>query len=83
MDHKEFSNLLDALPEGKLTDEQKQRMDAHARECPACRARALMLKDLRTMDAETEAPEAFSQAWREKIREEEKMEKKQQKKRIP
>lgn len=80
MDCKEFSNLLDALPDGMLSDEEKRRMDEHAENCPECRGKAQMMRDLRDLGAEAEASEAFFTAWREKIREEEKMEMKSQKK---
>lgn len=80
MDCREFSNLLDTLPERPLSEAEAAQMTEHLKDCPSCRVNMRLAQDLRALQAETETPESFSAAWRERIREEEKMDKKAQKK---
>ena len=76
MDCTEFSNLLDALMDGTLPEEDASRMRRHAAECPACAAMLTLRQDMKKLDAEIETPEAFSSSWREMVREEGAMEEK-------
>ena len=79
MDCNEFSNLLDAYLDGELRDAEANRLKEHAESCPQCATLLQVCRDARGLDEELEVPEAFSSAWREKIREEEKMENKTRK----
>lgn len=74
MDCKEFSNLLDDLMDGGLSDEAAARMHKHAEECEKCASLFSLRMDCRRLDEEIEAPQAFLSGWRQMIREENDME---------
>ena len=74
MDCKEFSNLLDVWLEGALPDDDAARMQAHAAACRECAMLLKVCQDSRRADEEIAVPEAFSSAWRHRIREESQME---------
>lgn len=75
MDCKQFSNLLDALMEGSLPEQQAAAMHRHAEECDRCASLLSLRMDCRSLDRDVEIPPSFSQGWRQMIREENGMEK--------
>ena len=79
MECKEFSNLLDAYMDGALPDADARRMEKHEASCASCAALLALRRDCRGLEEEIEVPEAFSSAWRTRIREEVSMEEKKRK----
>lgn len=76
MDCKTFSNLLDAYMDGALPDADARAVEAHAASCASCGALLKLRRDCRGLEEEIDVPDAFSSAWRGRIREEEQMEEK-------
>ena len=55
----------------KVTAEEREEMEAHAKTCEACRAlldNADVLADVQQMDADVTVPESFAKSWRSAIR---------------
>ena len=70
MDHEHFALLLDK-PEADWTPEEKRAMEEHAASCADCAMLLAMGREMRAMDAETQAPPSFSSSWRDAIQKEE------------
>ncbi|MDI9521183.1 MAG: zf-HC2 domain-containing protein [Bacillota bacterium] len=64
----EFENLLERSLEGGLDSQEQKLLDKHLETCAACRFRLTSIKDLRSLNEGEEVPEAFSAAWRNKIK---------------
>lgn len=79
MDCKQLNELLDALMDGALSDEQRRAMEAHGRECPECAAAmraTLQMKALfEQMEPEVDVPLEAQARWRGAVREEAKRQK--------
>ena len=69
----EVNDLLDLLMDGELSDEQRQAMEAHGRECPECAAAIRSAKQLKAlfdqMEPEVDVPLAAQAGWRGAVRE--------------
>lgn len=64
----EFENLLERSLEGGLDSQEQKLLDKHLKTCAVCRFRLTSIKDLRSLNEGDEVPEAFSAAWRNKIK---------------
>jgi len=79
MDCLQVSEMLDLLMDGALDEGQRQAMETHARECPACAAAirsTLQMKALfEQMEPEADVPLEAQARWRGAVRAEEKAQK--------
>lgn len=70
MDCKQFASLLDT-PLESLTQAERESMMQHAAQCRECALMYQIAQDMRAMDEHEPLPQAFSQSWRNAIRQEE------------
>ena len=71
MRHDPFESLLEQHLSGVLDAEEREELETHLKECPACRLRLNVLEDCRRINEEDEVPATFSSSWRHKIQEQE------------
>jgi len=71
MNHEPYQSLLEQYLTGHADAEDRAKMEAHLKECPACRLSLQVLEDCRRMNEEDEVPVGFSSSWRQKIQEQE------------
>ncbi|MDD3571622.1 MAG: DUF4349 domain-containing protein [Eubacteriales bacterium] len=71
MRHDPFESLLEQHLLGVVETEGREELEAHLKECPACRLRLKVLEDCRRINEEDEVPATFSSSWRRKIQEQE------------
>ncbi len=66
----EYSDLLERLREGELTQKEHETLKRHAETCAQCRFELTMMDDLKTLHEDEDVPPAFTASWQSRLREE-------------